>query len=455
MKKFIIFICCAALTVISMTVPVSAADYTADVKLYSTVDLLINTDSNAVIIDKNADKQIDPSGLTKIMTALVVLQNEKDLSRKVTVSGASLESLYGTGCVMSGLQDGEVISVHDLLCCMLIPGGNDAALVLANEYGKGVDGFVAKMNAAAKKLGCTKTTFTDPHGLEDTKQKSTANDLAKIASAALKYSVFQTIVASLTYELPQTNKNEARTLVSTNYMLNYGFPDYYYDYCRGIKTGASEAEGQSMISYATKNGYTYLAVALGGPYKDTDEDGDTENQAILDNVRMFEWAFENLSYEIVTKQQQFVTTIPVNYCWEMDNVRLVAKSEVLALVPEGNGSQSVSFEPIDMPESLDAPFKAGDTVCKAKIMFAGRQIGTVELVVAESANMSMLLYLKSAIKRMTASTVFKILIAVAVIFIGIYVTMYIRANRRRRKNRELKMFKYSETQDTKQNKRKK
>ncbi len=455
MKKFIIFICCAALTVISMTVPVSAADYTADVKLYSTVDLLINTDSNAVIIDKNADKQVDPSGLTKIMTALVVLQNEKDLSRKLTVSGASLESLYGTGCVMSGLQDGEVISVHDLLCCMLIPGGNDAALVLANEYGKGVDGFVAKMNAAAKKLGCTKTTFTDPHGLEDTKQKSTANDLAKIASAALKYSVFQTIVASLTYELPQTNKNEARTLVSTNYMLNYGFPDYYYDYCRGIKTGASEAEGQSMISYATKNGYTYLAVAIGGPYKDTDEDGDTENQAILDNVRMFEWAFDNLSYEIVTKQQQFVTTIPVNYCWEMDNVRLVAKSEVLALVPEGNGSQSVSFEPIDMPESLDAPFKAGDTVCKAKIMFAGRQIGTVELVVAESANMSMLLYLKSAIKRMTASTVFKILIAVAVIFIGIYVTMYIRANRRRRKNRELKMFKYSETQDAKQNKRKK
>ena len=107
-----------------------------------------------------------------------------------------------------------------------------------------------------------------------------------------------------------------------------------------------------------------------------------------------------------------------------------------------------------MPEALDAPFKAGDTVCKAKIMFAGRQIGTVELVVAESVNMSMLLYLKAAIKRMTASTVFKILIAVAVIFIGLYVAMYIRANRRRRKNRELKMFKYSETQDTKQNKRK-
>ena len=354
---------------------------------------------------------------------------------------------------MSGLQDGEVISVHDLLCCMLIPGGNDAALVLADTYGKGIPNFVSKMNAAAKKLGCSKTKFTDPHGLDGKSQKSTAKDLAKIAAAAMKYSVFETIVKSLTYDVPQTNKNEARTIVSTNYMLNYGFPDYYYSDCKGIKTGASDAEGQSMISYASRNGYTYLAVSLGGPYKDTDSDGDTENQAILDVVRMFEWAFDNLSYEIVTKESQFVTTIPVNYCWDMDNVRLVAKNEVLALVPEGNGSESVSFEPIDMPDALNAPFKKGDTVCKAKIMFADQQIGTVELVVAENANMSMLLYLKAALKRMTASTVFKILVILVVLAVGAYVALYIRANRRRKKNRELKMFKYSDLKNTTKNKK--
>lgn len=455
MKKFIIFICCAALIITSFVFPASAADYTADVELYSKIDLLINLDSNTVIIDKNADQIADPSGLTKIMTALVVLQAEKDLSRKITVSGSTLESLYGTGCIMSGLQDGESISVHDLLCCMLIPGGNDAALVLANEYGKGIANFVNKMNATAKKLGCTKTKFTDPHGLDDANQKSTANDLAKIATAAMKYSVFATIVNSLTYDLPQTNKNDARTIVSTNYTLNYGFPDYYYSNSRGIKTGASTAEGQSFISYASQDGYSYLGIALGGPYKDTDKDNDTENQAILDVIRMFKWAFNNLSYEIVTKESQFVTTIPVNYCWDMDNVRLVAKSEVLALVPEGNGSESVSFEPIDMPEALNAPFKKGDSVCKAKIMFAGRQIGTVELVVAESANMSMLLYLKSALKRMTASTIFKILIILLVLFIGAYIALYVRANRRRKKNRELKMFKYSDLQKKPQNKNKK
>lgn len=453
MKKFIIFICCAALLTASLIMPASATDYATDVELYSKIDLLINTDSNTVIIDRNGDQTADPSVLTKIMTALVVLQSEKDLSRKITVSGSSFESLYGTGSIMSGLQDGEVISVHDLLCCMLIPGGNDAALVLADTYGKGIPNFVSKMNAAAKKLGCSKTKFTDPHGLDGKSQKSTAKDLAKIAAAAMKYSVFETIVKSLTYDVPQTNKNEARTIVSTNYMLNYGFPDYYYSDCKGIKTGASDAEGQSMISYASRNGYTYLAVSLGGPYKDTDSDGDTENQAILDVVRMFEWAFDNLSYEIVTKESQFVTTIPVNYCWDMDNVRLVAKNEVLALVPEGNGSESVSFEPIDMPDALNAPFKKGDTVCKAKIMFADQQIGTVELVVAENANMSMLLYLKAALKRMTASTVFKILVILVVLAVGAYVALYIRANRRRKKNRELKMFKYSDLKNTTKNKK--
>lgn len=455
MKKFIIFICCFALIVTSSILPASAADYTGDVELYSKIDLLINLDSNTVIIDKNADRQADPSSLTKIMTALVVLQSEKDLGKNITVSGSSLESLYGTGCIMSGLQDGEVISVYDLLCCMLIPSGNDAALVLADEYGKGIANFVKKMNDTAKKLGCTKTKFTNPHGLDDNNQKSTANDIAKITQAAMKYSVFETIVKMLTYDLQKTNKNEERTIVNTNYMLNYGFPDYYYENARGIKTGSSNAEGESIVSIASRDGYNYMAVALGGPYKDTDKDGDTENQAILDAVRMFEWAFDSLSYEIVTKEAQFVTTVPVNYCWDMDSVRLVAKNEVLALVPEGNGSESVSFEPIDMPESLDAPFKKGDTVCKAKIMFAERQIGTVELVVAENANLSMLLYLKAAVKRMTASTIFKILIILVVLFIAAYIALYIRANRRRKKNRELKMFKYSELQQKPKSKDKK
>lgn len=454
MKKFIIFICSLAFVLSTLAVPASAADYSSAIELNSDIDLLLSLDDNSYLIDKNGDKQADPSALVKVMTALVVLQNEKDLTRKVTVSADTFSELYGTGCLMSGLIDGEQISVHDLLCCLLIQSGNDAALVLANEYGKSSAGFVQMMNTAAQKLGCTNTNFTNPHGFYDAKQKSTAKDLAKIAVEAMKYSAFSTIVGSLTYEIPQTNKNSARTVVNTNYMLNYGYPDYYYSYCKGIKTGSSDVEGESVISIATKDGYNYLAITLAAPYKDTDEDGDRENQALVDAAKMFKWAFSNLSYEVVAKEGQYVTTLPVRYCWDTDSVRLVAKNEVLALVPQGNDSQSVRFILENEPESLDAPLKQGDVVCTAKIMFANQQIGSVELVVAENVSRSMMLQLKSALEQMTTSTIFKIFIAIIVIIVAAYIFLFIRANRRRRKNRELKIFKYNE-QQSKQNKRKK
>lgn len=452
MKKFIIFVCCLAFLATAFTTPSIAADYSSEIELNSEIDLLVSLDDNSYLVDKNGDKQADPSSLVKVMTALVVLQNEKDLTRKITVSGDCLAELYGTGCLMSGLVNGEQISVHDLLCCLLIPSGNDAALVLANEYGKSSAGFVTMMNDAAKALGCTKTVFTNPHGLTDPNQKSTAKDLAKIAIAAMKYSAFSTIVGSLTYDIPQTNKNAARTVVNTNYMLNNGYPDYYYSHCRGIKTGSSDTEGESAISVASQDGYNYLTVTLAAPYKDTDNDGDNENHALIDSARMFKWAFDNLGYETVTKEGQYVTTLPVRYCWDSDCVRLVAKSELIALVPQGNDSQSVSFVLEDPPEQLDAPLKKGDVICNAKVMFAKQQIGTVELVVAENVSRSMLLQLKDSFKQMTTSTVFKIFIALIAIIIVIYVFLFIRANRRRRKNRELKIFKYSE--QNKQNKKK-
>lgn len=450
MKKFIIFICCLAFAVGALVVPASAADYSSDIQLYSGIDLLVSLDDNSYLIDKNGDKQADPSSLVKVMTALVVLQNETDLTRKVTVSSADFAELYGTGCLMSGLIDGEQISVHDLLCCLLIPSGNDAALVLANEYGKTSAGFVGMMNSAAKELGCTNTIFTNPHGLYDAAQKSTAKDLAKIAIAAMKYSAFSTIVGSLTYDMPQTNKNSARTIVNTNYMLNYGYPDYYYSYCKGIKTGSSDTEGESVISVASKNGYNYLAVALAAPYQDTDSDNDKENQALVDAARMFNWAFANLSYEVVAREGQYVTTLPVNYCWDTDCVRLVAKSEVLALVPQGNDSDSVQFILENSPEALDAPLKKGDFVCTAKIMFAKQQIGTAELVVAEDISRSMLLHLKASLKQMTSGTLFKIFLVALVIAVIVYLEIFILSNHRRKKSRELKIFKYNE-----QSKRKK
>lgn len=457
MKKFTIFICTFAIIILSLTVPASAQNYADSIEqLNCKIDLLISLDDNSVIVSKNADVPAAPASLTKIMTALVVLQKRPDLSQTMTVNQEALDSLLGTGSSLAGLKGGEQLTFYNMLCCLLIPSGNDAAAALAIEVGGSISGFVQMMNDTAKTLGCKNTHFDNPHGLDSATHKTTANDLALITKAALKYSAFETIISNSSYELPKTNMNDARTLVNTNFLLNPAYVSYYYKYCKGVKTGSTDAAGKCVVTIASKDGYNYLAVAMGGDYRDSDNDGIEENQSFMDSLRMYNWAFSNLSYEIVAKEGQLVTTVPVNYCWKMESVRLVAQKEILSLVPNGNGYESVSFTPIDMPESLDAPFKKGDTVCKAKILYAGQEIGTVDLAVADDANISVLLYAKALIKRMTAHTIFKILFAFVIIIIALYIGLYIYANRRRRKKRELKIVKYNELQrNTQRNKNKK
>ncbi len=459
MKKLIIFLCTITIILSAFVLPASAQNYigsveTEDIKLNCQVDLLISLDDGSVIVEKNADKAFAPASLTKVMTALVVLKNTEDPNRVMTVSPLALESIAGTGSSTSGLKSGEQLSIYNMLCALLIPSGNDAAAALAIEYGGTIDGFVKMMNDTAKEIGCTSTHFDNPHGLDTPTHKTTAKDLAIMAKEALKFSVFETIVAQKTYTMPETNMNKERQLVNTNFLINPAYVSYYNKNVKGIKTGSTENAGRCLISYASKDGYNYLAVAMGGDYRDSDGDGIEENQAFMDTNHMYNWAFKNLKYEVVTREGQFICSLPLNYCWDSESIRLVALNEVMALVPQGNTSESVSFEPYDVPESIDAPIKKGEKIGKAKIMFAGQQIGTAELAVAEDANMSVLLYAKAMIQRVTSKTVFKIIFALVIILAAAYAVMFIISNNRRRKKRAIKMVKYNELQRNTQNKNK-
>lgn len=462
MKKFIIFISVFVIILSSLITPASAQNYIDDlqkengentVKLYCKVDYMINMEDGAVIFEKNADTPVAPASLTKIMTALVVLKNTPDLNKVMTVSGIALQSLYGTNSSTAGLAEGEQMSMYDMLCCLLIPSGNDAAVALAVEIGGTVENFVAMMNQTAKEIGCTNTHFDNPHGLDSATHKTTARDLTIMTQEALKYPAFETIVASQTYTLPKTNKNDEKEIVNTNYLISPYRVTYYNQYCKGVKTGSTDEAGKCLVSYASKDGYSYLAVAMGGEQIDTDGDNVEENQAFMDSNRMYNWAFNNLKYEIVTQEGQFVCSVPANYSWAGDSVRLVAKSEVIALVPQGNNSESVSFEPVDLPESMDAPIAKGDAAGVAKVMYAGQQIGTAELVAADEMKMSVILYVGAKLKAMTKTKLFMVVAVIVAICVAAYIGLYVRANRIRRKRRELKIVKYNELQNNQRKKK--
>ncbi len=463
MKKFTIFICTFAIIISSLILPVSAQNYIDDlqkdkgentVTLNCKVDYMISMDDGSVVFEKNADMPVAPASLTKIMTALVVLKNCKDLNQVMTVDKGALETLYGTGSSIAGLKAGEQMSIYNMLCCLLIPSGNDAAVALAVQFGGTIQGFVKMMNDTAAKIGCKNTHFDNPHGLDSATHKTTARDLTLMALEALKFPAFETIVASKTYDLPATNMNRERQLVNTNYLINPYRVTYYNEYCKGIKTGSTDAAGKCLVSYASKNGYNYLAVAMGGEQKDTDGDRIDENQAFMDTNKMYNWAFKNLKYEIVTQEGQFICSVTANNSWSADAVRLVAKSDVLALVPQGNNSESVSFEPVDVPESMDAPIKKGDSAGRVKIMYAGQQIGTAELIAADDIKLSAILFAISKFKALSKSTVFKIAVALVVIFILAYAALCYRMNKIRKKKRQIKVVKYNELQRNTQKKKK-
>ena len=246
---------------------------------------LFNADTGKTILAQNADQQQYVASLTKMMTALLLLESGKDLNGEVTVPTAMTQEFKdiqnANGSTMN-LRIGETVRRIDLLYGLLVASANDAASVIASDVSGGdLTAFVAQMNARAKELGCTDTTFSCVHGLYDYGNVSTAEDLAKIAAACYANETYMQAANTLTYTLPATNLHQnERTITSTNLMLNPEYP-YYRDYIRGMKTGFTTQAGRCFVTFAQKDGHTYGLVILGS----------NSQNIFREAAELFDWAF--------------------------------------------------------------------------------------------------------------------------------------------------------------------
>lgn len=400
-------------------------DVMESLELYSDCVLLISADNDEVIFEKNAGKQTAPASLTKVITAIVVLENCSDLSAMVTVPESCIRELDGTGSSLGGLQAGEMLSVYDLLCCLLLKSANESATTLA-DYVSGGDRakFISMMNETAKKLGCDNSHFVNPHGLDDENQYVTAEDMAKFMIYAMKFPAFEEIVAKNSYTLPETNMQGERTLYSTNYMLNTAYKDYYCKYVKGGKTGSTSNAGRCMVAVAAKDGYNYVAVALNSVFEDVDNDGVNENGSFLDCKKMFEWTFSNIELVAICDTNQIVAQLPIKYAKDTDYITLSPAETVYSLVPSGTDSSSLLVEIVDgsAPETLKAPIKKGDVICRGKVMYAGNVIKEINLIANMDAKMSIFAFIGSTAKSIFSSWIFRIaaLIIIIVLIILIF-----------------------------------
>ena len=207
--------------------------------------ILMDADSGRVLYERNADRKMLIASTTKILTALVAIE-EGDLHDTVKVSR---EAAYTEGSAMY-LTEGETLTLETLLYGVLLCSGNDAAVAVAQHVGGSVKGFVALMNEKAQELGMEHSSFANPNGLDDEQHYSTARDMAKLARAALENETLMRIASTRSVTIG------GRTMTNHNKLL------HYVDGCLGLKTGYTKAAGRTLVSCAEKNGQRLIAVTL-------------------------------------------------------------------------------------------------------------------------------------------------------------------------------------------------
>lgn len=401
--------------------------YKVSEKVYADAYMLINLDDESypVIASKNAEKKKFPASLTKIVTAIVAINNIKDLQAKTTVSRYAIESLYGTYAQVAGLHIGDEVTMEELLYLTMVHSACDACQVLAEAVAGSVDAFVDMMNEYVKSLGCTDTHFTNDTGLHDDNHYTTARDMAIITLDAMKSDVFNTVSSTQLYEFNN------QTFVHTNLMLDRFHVSYYYEYASGIKTGSTTEAGYCVITKASKDGYNYLAVVMDSPIKKLD--GYDTKCSFIDAATLFDWAFDGLKYSTVIRQNEVVAEIPVNNGKDSDTVQLISSKDVTTIVPKSLDASAVIVEPVDPPKSLDAPVTQGDFICNAKIIYANQVIAETKLVAAKTVELSTFLKIMNALKKFFSNKIVILAIFVLILCFIAYLIIFVSKVQKKKK----------------------
>jgi len=440
-KRITAALIAAVLMLTCFAASAEAATFTTDVDTVSKAIYLINLDTDILVYEKNSNERMYPASTTKIMTYIVTVENVKDIKNtKVVVDKEILDRLAGTESSLSGLEHfvGQAVTVYDLLNCLMVKSGNDAALLLADFIGEGsVQTFVDMMNAKAEELGCMDTHFVNPHGLHDEDHYTTAKDLATITKYAQTLPEFNEISDTVSTYLSVDAEKEY-PLITTNYMIDEKRGgDYYYEFAKGVKTGTTDEAGYCIVSTASNSGYTYLCVVLGAPSVDENGNEIETNGAMLDTAAMYKWAFANLQLKSVIDEQTPVCEIPVELAWNQDTVQLVPQGSFSTILPADIENSSIDIV-TDIPDSLTAPVIEGNVIGTATVSYANQELTTVNLIAAETVERSKILFFLDSAKKILKSQWMLLAIAIVVVLLVIYTVVTLVYNNKKKRNRQIK-----------------
>ena len=327
----------------------SVEDETKELELTADSYILLDNKTNKVLYKKNENKKMYPASTTKIVTALLTLEN-CNLDDTVTASYGAIMSIP-EGYSSANIQIGEQLTVEQLLEVLLVHSANDAANILAEHVGGSIESFVTMMNTRLNELGINNTHFTNSFGMHDENHYTTAEDLAKIMKYCLKNETFRKIAGKASCAIPTTNKSGIRSYSSTNELLNSNSSNYY-KYLIAGKTGFTSQAKECLVSAAYRDNLELIGVVL------------HSNNRFSDSRKLFEYGYSNYSVKNIVNENDLITSIKVfGATKETEDLNLISNEPIKALV---NNNSSYKVEPeIIINEKISAPIEEGTSLGKA------------------------------------------------------------------------------------------
>lgn len=369
MKKRFFIIMTLIITLFSLYT-LSFADTTEnDFQIYSSGSVLIEAKTGKILLQKDMNKQLYPASTTKILTAILAIEN-LNLDSKLTASRSAVMSIP-SGYSNAGIKVGESLSVSDLLEMFLIHSANEVGYIFAEEISGNIDNFANLMNQKASELGCTNTHFTNPSGIHDVNHYSTAYDMALIAKYCMQNETFRNIVNKKSCKFSATDLYpEERYFKNTNSLLDSS-NRYYYEYAIGIKTGFTTQAKNCLIAGAKKDGIELIAVMLGAEATENGQSG-----RYVDAKNFFDFGFSNYEIKQFLNEGEKITEIEVkNATKETKNLNLIAKTS-LSTTFKSDFNVSDLQPSIEINENITAP------IAKDKVL--GKISYTIDGIIYES-----------------------------------------------------------------------
>ncbi len=336
--------------------------------------ILYELGTNTMVFGWQPDATLDPSGMNKIMTALLAIELGNP-DTMVAVTRTALNSV-AIGAMSAGLKVEEQISLRDLLYCMMVGSANDAAAVIAEHISGTQEGFVALMNQRAAELGCTNTVFMNANGLSCEGQYTTARDLAKITKAALEQPLFVELFRAVSYTVPATNLSEPRELKTTNYMMSKESVRTEFDErVTGGKTGALTTTDRSLICTAEQGEMRYLSVVMSAK-------GTVSGHAVTnfgsfpETKKLLNMAFEKYSNRQLLYAGQVMEQFEVS--GGRNDVVGCPSEDLYSTMPSEMTVRDVSYK--YLPENLTAPLSKGDKIGTIQVWYRDNCVGQCDML---------------------------------------------------------------------------